>query len=309
MNIKNLLLVLSSAAALTSCSTAYRSGQTPDDVYYSPSRPQGEEYVDVERQQGRYDDRANQGYNNYEQAYDNYRDDRFLRMSVGNPMRLSAYNDFSMYYGGLGFNTWRYNNFYNMGYNSPWSGLSYWNSFYNPYSAYDYYMGPSYFGHGYGYGGLGYGGYLPGNVIVKTPNVNPVSRPRSFNPGSYGVTPNYSNTSMYVDRPAASTTNSRYAPSNNAGRYNNRNTNSSNSSLRRILSGSSDNTYYNNGRTNTNSANTRSANTNSNPAPVRTYEAPTRSYSPPASTGGGGGAGSSSGGGGGVSRPTRGGGN
>jgi hypothetical protein len=37
MNIKILLLALS-AAAISSCSTAYKSGQTPDDVYYSPAR-------------------------------------------------------------------------------------------------------------------------------------------------------------------------------------------------------------------------------------------------------------------------------
>ena len=37
MNIKILLFVLS-AAAISSCSTAYKSGQTPDDVYYSPTR-------------------------------------------------------------------------------------------------------------------------------------------------------------------------------------------------------------------------------------------------------------------------------
>jgi hypothetical protein len=37
MNAKILLIALS-AAAFTSCSTAYKSGQTPDDVYYSPVR-------------------------------------------------------------------------------------------------------------------------------------------------------------------------------------------------------------------------------------------------------------------------------
>ncbi|MEY2916497.1 MAG: hypothetical protein RIS73_211, partial [Bacteroidota bacterium] len=35
MNAKILLIALS-AAAFSSCSTAYKSGQTPDDVYYSP---------------------------------------------------------------------------------------------------------------------------------------------------------------------------------------------------------------------------------------------------------------------------------
>jgi hypothetical protein len=38
MRTKILLLSLS-VAAFSSCSTAYKSGQTPDDVYYSPVRP------------------------------------------------------------------------------------------------------------------------------------------------------------------------------------------------------------------------------------------------------------------------------
>ncbi|MEP7166344.1 MAG: hypothetical protein ABI741_16705 [Ferruginibacter sp.] len=47
MNFKILLFVLS-AAAISSCSTAYRSGQTPDDVYYSPTR-----VVEEDQQQDR----------------------------------------------------------------------------------------------------------------------------------------------------------------------------------------------------------------------------------------------------------------
>ncbi|MFT3908217.1 MAG: hypothetical protein QM737_02230 [Ferruginibacter sp.] len=38
MNLKILLLAFS-AAAISSCSTTYKSGQTPDDVYYSPVKP------------------------------------------------------------------------------------------------------------------------------------------------------------------------------------------------------------------------------------------------------------------------------
>ncbi len=37
MNFKILLFIFS-AAAISSCSTTYKSGQTPDDVYYSPAR-------------------------------------------------------------------------------------------------------------------------------------------------------------------------------------------------------------------------------------------------------------------------------
>lgn len=35
------LLIILSAFAISSCSTAYQSGQTPDDVYYSPARETG----------------------------------------------------------------------------------------------------------------------------------------------------------------------------------------------------------------------------------------------------------------------------
>ncbi|MEO7524043.1 MAG: hypothetical protein ABIT58_08115 [Ferruginibacter sp.] len=41
MNFKTLLFVFS-AVAISSCSTTYKSGQTPDDVYYSPAKPIGE---------------------------------------------------------------------------------------------------------------------------------------------------------------------------------------------------------------------------------------------------------------------------
>ena len=41
MQSKNLLFALS-VAAFSSCSTAYKTGQTPDDVYYSPVKPVSE---------------------------------------------------------------------------------------------------------------------------------------------------------------------------------------------------------------------------------------------------------------------------
>ncbi len=43
MNFKILLLIIS-VAAISSCSTAYKNGQTPDDVYYSPVRVVEEDY-------------------------------------------------------------------------------------------------------------------------------------------------------------------------------------------------------------------------------------------------------------------------
>ena len=44
---KSFLPLLSLALVFASCSTAYKTGQTPDDVYYSPERPQAE-YVRVD---------------------------------------------------------------------------------------------------------------------------------------------------------------------------------------------------------------------------------------------------------------------
>ena len=44
MNTKytKLVLFIAGLAAFASCSTAYKMGQTPDDVYYSPAKPQSE---------------------------------------------------------------------------------------------------------------------------------------------------------------------------------------------------------------------------------------------------------------------------
>ena len=47
---RQILLLAITAAALSSCTTAYKTGQTPDDVYFSPTRPQ-DEYVRVEEKE------------------------------------------------------------------------------------------------------------------------------------------------------------------------------------------------------------------------------------------------------------------
>src|SRR5258705_5590466 len=118
MNAKILLLALT-VAALSSCTTSYKTGQTPDDVYYSPARPQ-EEYVRTEEKE---DTRQ---YKNDDEYYD----DRYLRMKVHNRTRWSDLDDW--YY---------YGNRYNYTYtncscicSNPWTPSTYWNNYYNPYS-------------------------------------------------------------------------------------------------------------------------------------------------------------------------------
>jgi len=68
------------AAALAGCASPYRSGQTPDDVYYSPARPQPE-YVYHET---REDDHVRL----------HVAEDRYLRQRVRNRARWSEFDDY-----------------------------------------------------------------------------------------------------------------------------------------------------------------------------------------------------------------------
>ena len=112
MKSKVLLLALS-VAALSSCTTAYKTGQTPDDVYFSPARPQ-DEYVRIDKEDSRQ-----------YRSDDDYYDDRYLRMKVNNRSRWNDFNDWYSYEKyGFGYN-YTYGTYYNP-YNS-------WNYYYNPY--------------------------------------------------------------------------------------------------------------------------------------------------------------------------------
>lgn len=107
MNLKILLFVLF-AAGISSCSSIYKSGQTPDDVYYSPARPvearpEGNEKTDEVRT-------IRRGYQ-----------DRQIVMRIHDPRWRNFYDDYDAYY-----DPYRYG--YNCGY------------YYNPY----YYPSPVY---------------------------------------------------------------------------------------------------------------------------------------------------------------------
>ena len=133
----SILLLALAAVTITSCTSAYKSGQTPDDVYFSPQRTQTE-YVAAK---DRDDD---PGYYNG----DDYYGDRYLQMKVRNRYQWSYLDDYyynDRYSYGFGGGYSYYNGLY--GYN-PWSPASYWNYYYNPYysSFYNpYYLSPVYF--------------------------------------------------------------------------------------------------------------------------------------------------------------------
>ncbi|RYG51872.1 MAG: hypothetical protein EOO01_07675 [Chitinophagaceae bacterium] len=111
-----ILFLALAALTFSSCTTAYKTGQTPDDVYYSPVRPQ-DEYVAVQQQDDRY----------YDGGPDYYTD-RYLRMRLNNRYQWSALDDYYFtnpyaynYYGG--YSNW----------NNPWNSYWAWNSYCNPY--------------------------------------------------------------------------------------------------------------------------------------------------------------------------------
>lgn len=108
---RQILLLAITATVLSSCTTAYRTGQTPDDVYFSPARPQ-DEYVRVDRED-KY------------QGEDDYYDDRYLRMKVRNRSQWDYLNDWYSY----DRYSYRYNYYYGTYYN-PYTS---WNYYYNPY--------------------------------------------------------------------------------------------------------------------------------------------------------------------------------
>lgn len=103
-------LLAISVLVFSSCTTAYKSGQTPDDVYYSPASPQ-DEYQETEKERSyRYEDA--------------YYDNRYLRMKVRNRYR---WYDLDSWYG--------YDR-YSIGYNY------YYGNYYNPFNTWHYYYNP-----------------------------------------------------------------------------------------------------------------------------------------------------------------------
>lgn len=108
---RKLLLIALTVAAFSSCTTLYKSGQTPDDVYFSPATPAGEERTETTRRSDRYNDY-------YDDAY-SYNQNRVIRMGFTDPRwRYFDYDySYSPYYYG-----------YNYGY--------YYNPYYWPYPVY-----------------------------------------------------------------------------------------------------------------------------------------------------------------------------
>lgn len=180
MKLKLIHLVLG-AMLFTGCTTVYNSGQTPDDLYFSPAETLQEE-------------RSGYSKNDRYQEYLNSEDDRYLRMKVRNRDRWSSIDDYNYWYdsrfdhysynmynnpvyGRFGYNNFGVNNF---GFNN--FGLNNWRYRFNPSFGLGYYnpWQPSF----YGYGGY----YSPVFPVVYYKN-----------PRVYTGTTNKSNLSSYMN--------------------------------------------------------------------------------------------------------------
>ena len=116
---KNSLLILLIGIGFlsTSCATAYKSDQTPDDVYYSPGKPAAEDdLVKDAAQQEQY------------QAYMTSADERYLRMKVANHSRWTSLDDYAYWYDSR-YDFYRYNQYNSLGlnnynYNNNWNSMA-----------------------------------------------------------------------------------------------------------------------------------------------------------------------------------------
>lgn len=307
---------------LSSCSTAYKSARTPDDVYYSPKSEKTYASNSNNRQnQGQTSVAAADDQDGTYVTYDDEDQGDYAR-------RLDRFNNPSYsgsYYNDGAPNIYM-NNYYGSGFGYGYSPYSYWGGgFGSPY--YGSYWGPSIsiglgfgwgsgFGYGYspwaynpwyspwytpyygGYYGGGYYGHYPGAYgggYYSAPSRGYRTR-NSF--GSSGYTGNRvigsnGNTSGdYRPRRIFS------SPNNNGGFNNGGRTSGNNGSgyqPRRIFRASpSETPTVNPGNNGGGGRRIFSAPENNSPAPQRTFSAPSRTFSAPSApsnSGGGGGGG------------------
>ncbi len=188
-----LFFLASSIVVLSSCSSMYKAGQTPDDVYYSPA-PQRERVVAASG-----DDQP--------EYYSTNPSDQYVRLKSADQARWSYFDDYNYYdsYYAPGYAGAYYGSGY--GIYSGWgiglgifSPFSYWNSYY----AWNSYYNP-YF----------YNPYYGGGVVIVNPKYGSggtaYNHLRTFNPASYRTVSSNVNNNRY------------YTPNASQSYYNNRN--------------------------------------------------------------------------------------
>lgn len=294
MKTKSLLLA-GLVVVLGSCSTAYRSAQTPDDVYYSPVPSSTESYVVKDNSSDResYIVR-NSEERNIRRAIQDPRYRNTVTFDVGYGYNPFGYNPYA--YNSFGSNPFGYNSY---GYNSygynPYSFNNYGKGFYDPFGYNPYYSYNPYYP-SYGYNSSYSNYYPPVNYYPVTGKTSNNTGPRKYNLGNY--TPNRT--------PGANnkinSTDVRYGSSAPVRSFNNRSTPSTpiqrertgvGNVIQRVFTPSEPRTSTpSNRRTFSNppTRSTQSSNesramerrSNNNSAPTRSFDPPARSTPPPA---------------------------
>lgn len=244
--VTRILLIGLITAGMTSCAT-YRTGQTPDDVYYSPGRV-NDTYVQVDR-----DDDDRYSYN------DRNLEDRRLRQQIRDPR--FRFDD-EIYWNTPRYNSWGWNTWNNP--SNTWG----WNTWSNPYNS-------------WAWNTHGYGGYnnswnspyicIPGSnnlIVISGPAAPkystgirysaPIQRfPNSGSNFNFGKTSSSGNGSRYFGNNTNTTRNSSFFGGSN----NNSNGGNRNSSIR-LFGGDNNSSGSGNSRTFSSGTNS-SSNTNS----------------------------------------------
>ena len=139
---RKIMAVLSFAFLLMGCSVAYRSGQTPDDVYFSPARNNNAGYVALDDEDG------NGRYN----ASAVPMQDRYLRMKTFGGSRWNTFDDDYSYWNNPLWNNRSYFDLFSYGGNIGFNNLSLGNLslgnpfLFNPISYYYSPFSPMYYG-------------------------------------------------------------------------------------------------------------------------------------------------------------------
>ncbi|MEY2596123.1 MAG: hypothetical protein RI965_1395 [Bacteroidota bacterium] len=234
---RKIMAVLSFASLLMGCSVAYRSGQTPDDVYFSPAR-NNSSYVITDDEDGYGGGRYNAAAVPME--------DRYLRMKSFSRSRWGLFDDDYAYWNNPYWNNRSYFDLYSYSGNIGFNNFSLGNPFmFNPISYYYSPFSPMY-----------YGQPLVVLNTFKTTVAPKNSGPRVYNMSNYNP-------------PRASYNTSKFGNSSIGGSYNNSNNNYYRES--NYNSGGSSRIFSNNSSGGTYAPSSNSSSGSSGTAPVRSF--------------------------------------
>lgn len=235
---RKIMAVLLAGILLVGCSTMYRSGQTPDDVYFSPARNNNSGYVVVDEEGG------NGSYN----AAAVPMQDRYLRMKTFGGSRWNVFDDDYAYWNNpywnnrAYFDMVRFGDFNGIGFNNMVLGNPF---MFNPMSYYYSPFSPMYYG----------------QPVVVLNTFKTTVAPRNSGPRVYNLN-NYT--------PPRQTTNySKFG--SNSGQYYNNNTNNSYYRSNNYNTGGSNRIFSNNSSGGSYAPSSTPSSGSSGTAPVRSF--------------------------------------